>query len=129
MVDQDSYKQHISEQFNAELEGVKTRMLEMGGMVEQQVSAAVDALVAMDRDEAENIVSRDVDINAMEVAIDDECYSSFFVNTPLLTVEDLIFANLRSSGFVLYLGRFILYVDIREGMCTALIAHEQGVAL
>jgi phosphate transport system protein len=49
MVDQESYKQHISGQFNAELEGVKTHMLEMGGMVEQQVRAATAALVTTER--------------------------------------------------------------------------------
>ena len=73
MVDQESYKQHISGQFNAELEGVKTHMLEMGGMVEQQVRAATAALVTTESGEAERIVARDVDINAMEVTIDDDC--------------------------------------------------------
>lgn len=73
MVDKESYKQHISEQFNVELEGMKTRMLEMGGMVEQQVRAAVGALVTTDSHEAERVVAGDGQINSMEVAIDDEC--------------------------------------------------------
>ena len=73
MVDQDIYKQHISGQFNAELDGVKSHMLEMGGLVEEQVMAAVNALVEAESDIAEKVVARDDEINAMEVAIDDEC--------------------------------------------------------
>jgi phosphate transport system protein len=73
MVDQDIYKQHISGQFNAELDGVKSHMLEMGGLVEEQVMAAVNALVEAESDVAEKVVARDDEINAMEVAIDDEC--------------------------------------------------------
>ena len=73
MVSQDSYTQHISGQFNAELEGVKTHMLEMGGLVEEQIAAALSALVESDSGEAEKIVARDQEVNAMEVAIDDEC--------------------------------------------------------
>lgn len=73
MVDQESYKQHISAQFNSELETVKSHMLEMGGMVEQQVRDAVAALVTTQSTEAELVVARDADVNAMEVRIDDEC--------------------------------------------------------
>ena len=73
MTEQDSYRQHISGQFNAELESVKTRMLEMGGMVEQQMSSAVVALVEGNSGAAELIVAGDAAVNAMEVAIDEEC--------------------------------------------------------
>ena len=45
MLQQDSHKQHISAQFNAELEAVKNHLLEMGGKVEQQVANAVASLL------------------------------------------------------------------------------------
>ncbi len=73
MLQQDSYKQHISQQFNSELEAVKNHMLEMGGQVEQQIGAAVSALVNMESGEAELVIARDADINKMEVVVDDEC--------------------------------------------------------
>ena len=73
MVSQDSYTQHISGQFNDELEAVKTHMLEMGGMVEAQIGAAVNALIDTDSGAAEKVVTRDREVNAMEVAIDEEC--------------------------------------------------------
>ena len=43
MIKQEGYKQHISAQFNAELERVTKSLLEMGGNVERQVSSAVIA--------------------------------------------------------------------------------------
>ena len=45
MLKQEDYKQHISERFNAELEEIKNHLLEMGGKVEEQLSAAVRVLV------------------------------------------------------------------------------------
>jgi phosphate transport system protein len=73
MLHQDSYQQHISAQFNAELEAVKNHLLKMGGRVEQQLAAAVEALVKMDSGEASKIIALDKEVNRMEVSIDDEC--------------------------------------------------------
>ncbi len=73
MLKQEDYKQHISERFNSELEGIKNRLLEMGGKVEQQVGAAVDALVNGDTGAAATIIDRDHEVNQMEMMIDDEC--------------------------------------------------------
>ncbi|MEP5765661.1 MAG: phosphate signaling complex protein PhoU [Halieaceae bacterium] len=72
-MEKNAYKQHISEQFNTELDGVKTRMLEMGGVVEQQIAAAVSSLVATESGEAELVVARDDEVNALEVEIEEEC--------------------------------------------------------
>lgn len=73
MLNQDSYKQHISAQFNAELEAVKNHLLKMGGRVEQQLGAAVEALIKMDSGEAGKIIALDREVNRMEMSIDDEC--------------------------------------------------------
>lgn len=73
MNDKDGYGPHISQQFNSELDEVKTHMLEMGGMVEQQVSDAIKALVDGDSGHAEKIKAGDRKVNSMEVSIDEEC--------------------------------------------------------
>ena len=73
MADQERYRQHISEQFNEELDEVKNHMLEMGGVVEEQIANAVNALVAARSSDAERVLSRDAEVNALEVVIDDEC--------------------------------------------------------
>lgn len=73
MLKQGDYRQHISEKFNSELEEIKNHLLEMGGKVEQQLQAAVEALVQRDSGSAEDIIEADQEVNQMEIAIDDEC--------------------------------------------------------
>lgn len=64
---------HISQQFNAELEAIRSRLLAMGGQVERQVSDAVTALIEADSELAREIRERDQQVNMMEKDIDDEC--------------------------------------------------------
>lgn len=61
---------HLSTQFDAELSSVSTRVLEMGGMVESQVSQAVRALTEFDGELAAQVLKTEQQVNAMEVEID-----------------------------------------------------------
>ena len=63
---------HISQQFNAELEAIRHKVLAMGGLVEEQIENATAALVSGDVSQAEGVISRDYQVNAYEVAIDEE---------------------------------------------------------
>jgi len=65
--------QHISHQFDSELEDIRNKVLAMGGLVEQQINDAVKALAEGDVNLAESVVNKDVKVNAAEVAIDEEC--------------------------------------------------------
>ncbi|HFQ13916.1 MAG TPA: phosphate signaling complex protein PhoU [Gammaproteobacteria bacterium] len=65
--------QHISQQFNEELEDIRTRVMYMGGIVEQQLSDAIKALTTMDAALAEVVITNDYKVNALEVSIDEEC--------------------------------------------------------
>ena len=64
---------HISRQYNEELEDIRTRVLQMGGMVEQQVQRALDALVRGDAELGTSVSTNDYLVNRMEVGIDEEC--------------------------------------------------------
>jgi len=72
-MEHDRFGHHISRQFNAELEEVRNRVLSMGGLVEQQLSDALSALVNTDIELGERVVASDYKVNAFEVAIDEEC--------------------------------------------------------
>jgi phosphate transport system protein len=65
--------QHISQQYNTELEDVRNRVLAMGGLVEQQLDNALNAMEKADIELAEQVVYNDVNVNAFEVSIDEEC--------------------------------------------------------
>ena len=61
---------HLSTQFDAELSGISTRVLEMGGMVESQVARAVDALVNFNSDIAAEVLTTEERVNRTEIEID-----------------------------------------------------------
>ena len=69
----EDHSQHISRKFNAELEDVKTSMLEMGGIVEKQLSDAIQALVEADSGIGSQVMAQDDLIDSLEVKIDEEC--------------------------------------------------------
>ena len=73
MLKQEDYGQHISGQFNTELESLRNQLLAMGGQVEQQLTTALEALMKLDSGVAESIMRNDREINQMEMTIDDEC--------------------------------------------------------
>lgn len=65
--------QHISREFNAELERIRSQVLRMGGLVEAQLVQAVRALLEADVELATQVRQADKRINELEVEIDGEC--------------------------------------------------------
>ncbi|MGI9229836.1 MAG: phosphate signaling complex protein PhoU [Gammaproteobacteria bacterium] len=65
--------QHISKQFDNELEEVRSSVLNMGGLVEQQLQKALHALTESDVSLAETVMENEVRVNSFEVSIDEEC--------------------------------------------------------
>jgi phosphate transport system protein len=65
--------EHIFKQYDAELESVRAKVLEMGGLVEQQIVDALEALVNTDPKLAKEVMSNDHRVNNLEVQIDEDC--------------------------------------------------------
>ena len=65
--------QHISRQFNEELEEVRSKVLHMGGIVEAQLANAMRVLVNDETTLAKEVVNADSIVNSLEVEIDEEC--------------------------------------------------------
>ncbi len=61
---------HLSTQFDAELSGISTRVLEMGGVAESQVAQAIYALTNFNAEIATHVLAQEERVNAMEVEID-----------------------------------------------------------
>lgn len=68
-----NFNQHISGQFNADLEAIRNHMMSMGGLVERQVANAVAAICSGDTHLADDVIRREDDVDQAEVAIDNEC--------------------------------------------------------
>jgi len=64
---------HTSKQFDAELEAVRTRVLQMGGLVEQQIVRAVDSLSSGEMSVIDEVIEDDHRVNALEVQLDEDC--------------------------------------------------------
>jgi len=78
---------HISRRYNEELDRLRTRVLAMGGVVEQQLQSAVKAVVESDGALGEAVALDDYKVNDMEVAIDEECIGLLAMRAP--TAGDL----------------------------------------
>jgi len=64
---------HTSQQFNAELEDIRGKVLKMGGLIEEQLTNALTAIVDGDSKLGELVMTNDFKVNALEVEIDEEC--------------------------------------------------------
>ncbi|MFT3963126.1 phosphate signaling complex protein PhoU [Propionivibrio sp.] len=64
---------HTSKNFDLELESLRTRVLQMGGMAEQQVHRAIDGLYSGDTELLEAVIRDDERVNQMEIEIDALC--------------------------------------------------------
>ena len=65
--------EHTSKQFDQELEAVRARVLQMGGLVEEQIINAVEALATGNVELANTVMANDHRVNALEVGLDEEC--------------------------------------------------------
>jgi len=65
--------EHISQQFNEELEDARSKVLQMGGVVEEQLANAMRVLVDGEFALAKEVIKADAVVNSLEVEIDEEC--------------------------------------------------------
>ena len=97
-------EKHLSTQFDTELSGISTRVLEMGGLVESQVAQAVYALTHFSAETATQVLVLEETVNSMEVEIDRDLSSIIARRQPtardlrLLIAISKTIANLERVG-------------------------------
>ena len=96
MNDKLNLDKHISSKFNEDLERVKTSVLEMGGLVEAQISDAISALIEGDSKLAQTVRDKERAINSMELDIDAECAKILARRQPAASDLRLLLAALKS---------------------------------
>jgi len=87
---------HILSRYNEDLQRVRTSVLQMGGMVEEQLNQAVQALVQGDSRIGELVARGDQKVNEMERAIDDDCSRILATRSPAASDLRLIVAVIKS---------------------------------
>ncbi len=69
----EAMSEHTYKQFDIELESLRTRVLQMGGLVEQQVKKAMQGLYTADTSLLEAVVREDARVNQLEIELDEAC--------------------------------------------------------
>ncbi|MCM2973183.1 MULTISPECIES: phosphate signaling complex protein PhoU [Larsenimonas] len=97
-IDSGRHSQHISSQFNQELEALKTHLMAMGGLVERQVQDAIDALLEGHAHQAQEVCRKDQEVNEMQLRIDDECTHIIARRQPAASDLRLVLAVTRTAS-------------------------------
>lgn len=106
-----NYNKHISGQFNAELEHIRTELMKMGGLVEEQLKNAIEALHNQDQDLAKKVIEDDQKVNMMEVAIDEACVRIIAKRQPTASDLRLIMAISKTIAELERIG------DVADKIC------------
>jgi len=87
---------HISRRFNEELEQVRTLVMNMGDLVEQQVNDGLSAVLNANAELAKKVIERDQTVNTMELEIDEYCTQILARRQPAASDLRLIVSVIKS---------------------------------
>ena len=90
--------EHISRRFNEELEDVRSKVLHMGGIVEEQLANALKVLVNDESGLAREVIDADAIVNSLEVEIDEECTRIVALRQPAATDLRLIMTVSKTTN-------------------------------
>ena len=83
---------HISQQFDKELEDIRSKVLAMGGLVEDHLQKVLETLAKGDFEGAEYVAVNDYKVNALEVEIDGDCTEILLCRQPAASDLRLVLA-------------------------------------
>ncbi|MDO9089027.1 MAG: phosphate signaling complex protein PhoU [Burkholderiaceae bacterium] len=127
-------EKHLSTQFDSELNGVSSRVMELGGVVESQIRMAIFALSQFSAEAADSVMETEARVNSMEVEIDRELSSIIARRQPtardlrLLIAISKTTANLERVGDEAEKIARMVKSIIQSGAARALPASELRVA-
>src|SRR5688572_1309440 len=75
--------ERVVRHFQEELEALQSRLLEMGGLAEERVRAAINGLVSRDTALIERVLVGDEPINRLHIEIDDRCFRLLALHQPM----------------------------------------------
>ncbi len=135
--------QHISQRFNQDLEEIRSDLLEMGGIVENQVVDAIAALMDADSEKASKVLKTEDKVDIKEKSIDEECTQILARRQPaasdlrlVLAVSKTILDLERIGDEAAKIARYAIelseegesprgYIEIRHiGNCVHKMLHD-----
>jgi phosphate transport system protein len=88
--------EHTYKQFDAELEDIRSRVLQMGGLVENQIVKAMEGLIDGDLLLIEQVINNDARVNAAEVSLDESCSHVIAKRQPAASDLRMIMAVIKT---------------------------------
>ena len=104
--------------FQDELEQLKARLLEMGGLAEEQVRLAVKGLVDRDRDLIARVLSGDGPLNALHIEVDSRCFRLLALYQPMAVDLRAIVAAVKINTDLERVGDLAVNIAEAARRCT-----------
>ena len=106
--------ERVVRHFQEELDILKSRLLEMGGLAEQRVRRAVQGLAEREHDLIESVLVGDEPINVLQLEIDDRCLKMLALHQPMATDLRAVMAAVKINTDLERVGD--LAVNIAEAV-------------
>ena len=91
-------EKHLSSQFDADLNAISSRLMELGGLVESQIRQAIYALAQLSVETAEDVIHTENKVNSLELEIDREISSVIGRRQPTARDLRLLMAMSKSTA-------------------------------
>ena len=114
---------HTDRQYEEELQQLRAKILEMGGLVEKQIRDAMTALIGRNSPQAQEVISRDHTVNYLDVATDESCTRLLALHQPAGRDLRLIMTSLKITTDLERIG------DIAQNICERALELNQEVPL
>lgn len=111
---------HYSQAYDAQLNALVVQLLEMGALVEVQLSDAIHAFLEGDKELAEKVVATDLKVNQFEVDIDEHCIDILALRQPAASDLRLVIAVLKVINDIERIG------DLSESIAKQLLHEKDG---
>ncbi|MBX7198660.1 MAG: phosphate signaling complex protein PhoU [Rhodospirillaceae bacterium] len=116
---------HTVTAFDNELAQLERRVLEMGGLVEAQLKAAMEALMKRDAEAAERVIARDPELDACEREIEAGALSIIARRQPLANDLRYVFGNVKIAGSLERVGDYAKNIAKR----TLVLSRHANIAI
>ncbi len=116
---------HTVTAFDNELAQLERRVLEMGGLVEAQLKAAMEALMKRDAEAAERVISRDTELDECEREIEAGALSIIARRQPLANDLRYVFGNVKIAGSLERVGDYAKNIAKR----TLVLSRHSGITI
>jgi len=110
---------HTDRQYEEELQQLRAKVLEMGGLVEKQISDAMSSLIERNSTLAQDVIGRDHTVNYLDVAVDEASTKLLALHQPAGRDLRFIMTSIRISTDLERIG------DIAQNICERAIELNQ----